>query len=176
MRVAKSKAVSQVEDEIRKQGFSTFSILDASKGITRFFTFLDLFLGIFGSLALAVASLGIVNTLVMAILERRREIGIMKALGASDGDVKRIFFVEAGSHGNSGRRIGRRPGLDDWARHQLCHQYLFAAARHQAGKFLGGAGMAGGGCAGIFSVCEHVCGIVSGVACGKARSGAGAEA
>ncbi len=49
VRVAKSKAVSQVEDDIRKQGFSTFSILDASKGITRFFTFLDLFLGIFGA-------------------------------------------------------------------------------------------------------------------------------
>lgn len=106
VRVGKSKAVAQVEDEIRKQGFSTFSILDASKGITRFFTFLDLFLGIFGSLALAVASLGIVNTLVMAILERRREIGIMKALGASDGDVKRIFFVEAGSMGILGGALG----------------------------------------------------------------------
>ena len=106
VRVARSKAVSQVEEDIRKQGYSTFSILDASKGITRFFTFLDLFLGIFGSLALAVASLGIVNTLVMAILERRREIGIMKALGASDGDVKRIFFFEAGSMGILGGALG----------------------------------------------------------------------
>lgn len=106
VRVARSKAVAQVEDDIKKQGFSTFSILDASKGITRFFTFLDLFLGIFGSLALAVASLGIVNTLVMAILERRREIGIMKALGASDGDVKRIFFFEAGSMGILGGALG----------------------------------------------------------------------
>jgi putative ABC transport system permease protein len=106
VRVGRSKAVAQVEDDIKKQGFSTFSILDASKGITRFFTFLDLFLGIFGSLALAVASLGIVNTLVMAIMERRREIGIMKALGASDGDVKRIFFFEAGSLGILGGALG----------------------------------------------------------------------
>ncbi|MBZ5534269.1 MAG: ABC transporter permease [Acidobacteriia bacterium] len=106
VRVAKSKEVAHVEDEIKKQGFNTFSILDASKGITRFFTFLDLFLGVFGSLALAVAFLGIVNTLVMAILERRREIGIMKALGASDGDVKRIFFVEAGSMGVVGGALG----------------------------------------------------------------------
>jgi putative ABC transport system permease protein len=106
VRVDKSKAVAQVEEDIKKQGFNTFSILDASKGITRFFTFLDLFLGIFGSLALAVASLGIVNTLVMAIMERRREIGIMKALGASDGDVKRIFFFEAGSMGLLGGALG----------------------------------------------------------------------
>jgi len=112
VRVDKSKAVAQVEDEIKKQGFSTFSIVDASKNITRFFKFLDLFLGIFGSMALAVASLGIVNTLVMAILERRREIGIMKALGASDGDVKRIFFFEAGAMGLLGGALGAGLG---WA-------------------------------------------------------------
>lgn len=106
VRVAKSKNVPTVEEQIKKLGFNAFSIVDASRNLTLAFTFLDLFLGIFGSLALAVASLGIVNTLVMAILERRREIGIMKALGASDGDVKRIFFLEAGSMGVLGGILG----------------------------------------------------------------------
>jgi putative ABC transport system permease protein len=106
VRVTKGKQVPQVEDEIKKMGYNAFSIVDASRNLTLAFTFLDLFLGIFGSLALAVASLGIVNTLVMAILERRREIGIMKALGASDGDVKKIFFVEAGSMGVLGGALG----------------------------------------------------------------------
>ena len=55
------------------------------------FAILDMLLGIFGSLALAVASLGIVNTLVMSILERRREIGVLKALGASDPESANCF-------------------------------------------------------------------------------------
>ena len=63
-------------------------------------------LGIFGSLALAVASLGIVNTLVMSILERRREIGVLKALGASDGDIRQLFFAEAGVMGLVGGAAG----------------------------------------------------------------------
>lgn len=106
VRVAKSSEVLGIEDAIKKDGFGTFSILDASQGIARFFKILDLFLLIFGSLALVVASLGIVNTLVMAILERRREIGIMKAVGASNGDVKSIFFYEAGAMGMLGGALG----------------------------------------------------------------------
>ena len=97
---AKSTAnVDDIEAAVKKMGFGAFSLLDASKSLKTFFRVLDLLLGLFASLALAVATLGIVNTLVMAILERRREIGVLKALGASDGDVKRLFFIEAGVMG-----------------------------------------------------------------------------
>ena len=106
VRVQGPKFVQGVEDGVKKLGFSAFSILDATKSLRQFFAVLDLFLGIFGSLALAVASIGIVNTLVMAILERRREIGIMKAIGASDADVKLLFFAEAGAMGVLGGILG----------------------------------------------------------------------
>src|SRR5271155_209864 len=106
VRVSSPKAVQGVEDAIKGMGFGTFSILDATKNLRLFFTVFDLLLGIFGSLALTVASLGIINTLVMAILERRREIGILKALGAADRDVRRLFFAEAGAMGLVGGVLG----------------------------------------------------------------------
>ncbi|MGA7918528.1 MAG: FtsX-like permease family protein, partial [Candidatus Acidiferrales bacterium] len=106
VRVTSPKVVETVEDEIKQMGFGTFSILDATKNLQLFFTVFDGLLGIFGSLALTVASLGIINTLVMAILERRREIGILKALGAADRDVRRLFFAEAGAMGLCGGIFG----------------------------------------------------------------------
>jgi putative ABC transport system permease protein len=106
VRVKDPSRIEGVEDAIKKMGFTTFSILDASRSLQQVFRVLYAFLGIFGSLALIVASIGIVNTLVMAILERRREIGIMKAIGASDGDVKKLFFAEAGAMGIAGGIIG----------------------------------------------------------------------
>jgi putative ABC transport system permease protein len=106
VRVKSPTQVQSVEDAVKKMGFNAFSIVDATRSLRRFFAVLDLFLGIFGSLALAVASIGIINTLVMAILERRREIGIMKAIGASDGDVRGLFFAEAGAMGILGGGLG----------------------------------------------------------------------
>jgi len=106
VRVKSPSLVDGTEKKIKDLGFSAFSLLDASKSLRIFFSVFDLLLGIFGSLALAVATLGIVNTLVMAILERRREIGVLKALGAADGDVKQLFFVEAGVMGLAGGVFG----------------------------------------------------------------------
>jgi putative ABC transport system permease protein len=106
VRVKGPSQVKSVEDAIQAMGFTTFSLLDATKSLRQVFAVFDLLLGIFGSLALAVASLGIINTLVMAILERRREIGILKALGAADRDIRRLFFAEAGVMGLVGGIMG----------------------------------------------------------------------
>ena len=110
VRVKSPSLVEATEVKLKDLGFSAFSLLDASKALRSFFTVLDILLGIFSSVALAVATLGIVNTLVMAVLERRREIGILKALGAADRDVKQLFFVEASVMGLFGGIFGTAIG------------------------------------------------------------------
>jgi putative ABC transport system permease protein len=106
VRVTGASQVQEAETAIKAMGFAAYSLLDATRSLRLVFAVFDLLLGIFGSLALIVASLGIINTLVMAILERRREIGVLKALGAADSDVQRLFFVEAGAMGLAGGLFG----------------------------------------------------------------------
>jgi putative ABC transport system permease protein len=106
IRASSPTAVAEIESRVTHMGFATFSLIDVTRNLRTFFAIFDLFLGIFGSLALAVASLGIINTLVMAILERRREIGVMKALGAADRDIRQLFFAEAGVMGIAGGIFG----------------------------------------------------------------------
>lgn len=106
VRVAAAQKTQEVQERIKKMGFSAFSLNDALQGAKRGFLILDIVLALIGSIALAVASLGIMNTMVMSILERTREIGIMKAIGGSDGDIRRIFLIEASAIGFFGGIVG----------------------------------------------------------------------
>jgi ABC-type lipoprotein release transport system permease subunit len=106
VKVRSPQATQDVQEQIRRLGFSAFSLNDSLEGAKRAFLILDIVLALIGSIALAVSSLGIMNTMVMSILERTREIGIMKAIGGSDGDVRRIFLIEAAAIGFLGGTAG----------------------------------------------------------------------
>ena len=98
--------LDRVRTKVREMGFATFALADQFEEVTRAFYFMDMILAAVGMIAIVVAALGIVNTMVMSILERFREIGVMKAVGASDGDIKRIFFFESGAIGLAGGAAG----------------------------------------------------------------------
>jgi ABC-type antimicrobial peptide transport system permease subunit len=87
-------------------GLNVFAIADQLKEVRRAFLILDGILGAIGTIALIVAGLGIVNTMLMSILERTREIGIMKAIGGSERQIRWIFFVESGAIGFLGAIFG----------------------------------------------------------------------
>jgi putative ABC transport system permease protein len=106
VKVASAKRTQDVEAEIKRLGYSAFSLNDLLQGAKRAFLILDIVLALIGSIALVISSLGIANTMVMSILERTREIGVMKAIGGSDADVRKIFLIEASAIGLMGGAAG----------------------------------------------------------------------
>jgi len=98
--------LASVSDSVKALGFRTFSFAEQFAEMRRFFLYFKLMLAVVGLIALATASLGIVNTMVMSILERRKEIGILKSLGADERDVRLLFLVESGVIGAVGSAGG----------------------------------------------------------------------
>ncbi len=84
-----------IKDSVEAMGFRTFSFAAEFEQIQKMFLYFDLALGVIGLIALGTASLGIVNTMVMSITERRKEIGVLKSLGADEGDIRWLFLVES---------------------------------------------------------------------------------
>ena len=106
VRVTDPVKLTSVRQKIGDLGFGSFSIVDEIDQIRTVFLIIDSVLGLLGGISLLVASFGIANTMIMSILERTREIGIMKAIGAEDREIKLIFFVEAAVIGVVGGVIG----------------------------------------------------------------------
>jgi cell division protein FtsX len=102
--------VAPVRAEITKVGFSTSAPETLIDSVQRYVHVVEIVLGGVGLIGLVIAALGITNAMLAAVRERRREIGVLKAIGARDRDVRRIFLLEAATLGFVGGLIGTTAG------------------------------------------------------------------
>lgn len=98
--------VQTVQNQIKDMGFRASSLTDSLEAMKETTKMLRLVLGAIGAISMVVAAISITNTMVMAIYERTKEIGIMKVIGASLKDIKRLFLTEAAVIGFVGGIIG----------------------------------------------------------------------
>lgn len=97
----KVKTVDDISREAARnfaleRGFDVTAVVDTLTQTTRIFRIIQITLGIFGLVALIVSAIGMFNTMTIALLERTREIGIIKSLGAKRIDVSNLFLIESG--------------------------------------------------------------------------------
>ncbi|MCX6811573.1 MAG: ABC transporter permease, partial [Candidatus Berkelbacteria bacterium] len=95
VKVNNRKNVVEVKKKIEELNYNVSTMSDLISQIETVFLVLEIILGIIGGIGLFVASIGIINTMTIALLERTHEIGIMKAVGASNNDIRKIFLSEA---------------------------------------------------------------------------------
>lgn len=134
VRVTDPVVMTEVRRQLTEKGFGSFSIVDQLDQIRTVFLIIDSVLGLLGGISLLVASFGIANTMIMSILERTREIGIMKAIGAEDREIKLIFFFEAAVIGLTGGIFG---ALAAWGIDAVANRLAFRfILKPQGGSFV----------------------------------------
>ncbi len=106
VKVSELNEVRGIQQTIKDMGFRATSLTDQLDAMNETTKMLRVVLGAIGAISLVVAAIGITNTMVMAIYERTREIGIMKVIGASLRDIKLLFLTEAAFIGFGGGILG----------------------------------------------------------------------
>ncbi|PYZ98198.1 macrolide ABC transporter permease [Alteribacter lacisalsi] len=98
--------VENVTNDLKEQGYSVYSISEELSSMNMFFNALKAGLIFVGTIAVLIASIGIFNTMTMAVTERTHEIGVMKALGADPSSIRRMFLMESSAIGFMGALFG----------------------------------------------------------------------
>ncbi len=107
---ASQKDLPQVRKQIEGLGYSTHSVADTVAQINSIFGTARLLLALLGMVALSIASLGMFNTLTVSLLERTREVGLMKAMGMKSSEVRELFLTESMIMGIFGGLFGLLTG------------------------------------------------------------------
>ncbi len=124
--------VPAVRSAIATIGYSSAAPVGLVISVGRYLHVVELVLSGIGLVALLIAALGVANALFAAVRERRREIGVMKAIGARDRDVLRVFLIEATALGVAGGLAGTLLGI-----------VMAAAISANANAYLSSEGLAG---------------------------------
>lgn len=98
--------VKDLKETLEGQGYQVSALTDILDSTQEYQNTINLVLGGIGAVSFLVAAIGISNTMIMSIQERTREIGVMKVIGASLQDIKRLFLIEAAYIGLIGGLIG----------------------------------------------------------------------
>ncbi len=106
IKVDDRKNIPQVRQAIENAGYSTEYVGDTVEQISQVFTLFRIVLGAFGLIALIVAALGTFNTLTISLMERIREVGLLRTLGMKQKDIFRLFMAESLTIGILGGAAG----------------------------------------------------------------------
>lgn len=130
VKVADSEHLEAVRNRLIELGFSVVALLDTVEQANAIFRIIQIILAVFGMAALVVSAIGMINTMTVALLERMQEIGIMKAIGASDRTIAFLFLTESAIIGMLGGITGVIIGYSAGA--------LFNFGLNLLAQFLGG--------------------------------------
>jgi putative ABC transport system permease protein len=108
--VKREEDVEAVVDQIKEMGLEQFSLVEIAQRVKLNLLLISLAVAFVAIIALLVAAIGIINTMLMTVLERTHEIGVMKAVGARDAHIQRMGLVEGALIGLVGGLLGLLAG------------------------------------------------------------------
>jgi putative ABC transport system ATP-binding protein len=109
--INKGASLDTVRKQIESLGLETFSVMDTINQVENLFAFLRYGLLIFGVMAFTISFLGMINTLMVSLLERTREVGLMKIIGMKRNEIRFVFITESMLIGFLGGVIGILLGI-----------------------------------------------------------------